>query len=96
MKMVTTKQALVMLQERGINVQYPTVAQWTREGRFEGAEREKTERGPVWRIPVDSVKKFDPPKSGRPKSAPGTEKRATAPVKATNGTSTGKKRGGKK
>jgi hypothetical protein len=55
-----------MLAKRGIAVSYPTLAQWTREGKFEGAEREETERGPVWRIPVESVKKFEPPKMGRP------------------------------
>jgi len=45
------------------------------------------------------VLNFAPDKGGRPpqaKSAPGTEKRATASVKATNGTSTGKKKGGKR
>ena len=94
--MVTTNQALELLQERGISVSYPTVAQWTREGRFEGAEREETERGPVWRIPVDSVKKFDPPKIGRPKSLPSTENRATGAARASHGTSTGRKKGGKK
>ena len=67
MKTVTTKKALEILAERGITDSYPTVAQWVREGRFEGAEREETERGPVWRIPVESVKRFKPPKMGRPK-----------------------------
>jgi transposase-like protein len=66
MKTVTTKQAKELLAERGITVSYPTIAQWVREGRFAGAERDETERGPVWRIPVASVKKFDPPKTGRP------------------------------
>jgi transposase-like protein len=66
MKTVTTKQAKELLAERGIAVSYPTVAQWVREGRFVGAERDETERGPVWRIPVESVKKFEPPKLGRP------------------------------
>ncbi len=72
MRMVTTKTALEILQEKGIDVSYPTIAQWTREGRFKGAELEETERGPVWRIPIDSVKNFDPPKPGRPpKPKPG-------------------------
>ncbi|MGH9903469.1 MAG: hypothetical protein ACRD68_16805 [Pyrinomonadaceae bacterium] len=66
MKTVTTKQAQQMLEERGISVSYPTIAQWTREGRFEGARLEETERGPVWRIPLESVKRFEPPKPGRP------------------------------
>lgn len=54
---------------RGIVASYPTLAQWVREGRFQGAERDETERGPVWRIPVVSVKRFEPPKSGRPAKA---------------------------
>jgi hypothetical protein len=66
MKTVTTKQAQELLAERGINVSYPTIAQWVREGRFNGALRDDTERGPVWRIPVDAVKKFEPPRAGRP------------------------------
>jgi hypothetical protein len=94
MKMVTTKQALEMLQARGVNISYPTMAQWTREGRFAGAVREETERGPVWRIPADSVKSFDPPKSGRPNKSPINEKRATAKKNTSNGASI--KKGGKK
>jgi hypothetical protein len=66
MKTVTTKQAQRLLSERGIEVSYPTIAQWTREGRFSGALLEETERGPVWRIPVESVRTFEPPKVGRP------------------------------
>lgn len=66
MRTVTTKEALELLAERGIVASYPTVAQWVREGRFEGAERDETERGPVWRIPVEAVKRFEPPKTGRP------------------------------
>lgn len=63
---MTTKKALELLGERGISVSYPTVAQWVREGRFEGAWRDETERGPVWRIPVKAVKSFEPPTTGRP------------------------------
>lgn len=66
MKTVTTKKAREMLAERGISTSYPTLAQWVREGRFAGAEREETERGPVWRIPVESVRRFERPKVGRP------------------------------
>jgi hypothetical protein len=75
MKMVTTKKAQELLAERGIVVSYPTLAQWTREGRFKGAELEETERGPVWRIPLDSVNKFEPPKMGRPKAVEKTKAR---------------------
>jgi hypothetical protein len=66
MRTVTTKQALALLAERGITVSYPTIAQWVREGRFSGARRDETERGPVWRIPLEAVQKFEPPRAGRP------------------------------
>lgn len=89
MKMVTTKQAQKLLEERGIVISYPTIAQWVREGRFDGAMRDETERGPVWRIPVASVTKFEQPKAGRPK-----ETTPTTPTTQANGT--GKKKGGKK
>jgi hypothetical protein len=86
MKTVTTKQAQKLLEERGIAISYPTIAQWVREGRFDGATREETERGPVWRIPLASVNKVEQPKAGRPKE--------TKLVTQTNGN--GKKKGGKK
>ena len=70
MKMVNTKRALELLAERGIVTSYPTIAQWVREGRFAGAVREETDRGPVWRIPVETVRQFEPPKIGRPKEQP--------------------------
>ncbi len=73
MKMITTKKVQELLGERGIEVSYPTIAQWVREGRFSGAVRDETERGPVWRIPLESVKSFEPPKMGRP-SKPDTER----------------------
>lgn len=66
MEMLTTKRAQEILEHRGIIVGYPTIAQWVHEGRFKGAVRDETERGPVWRIPVQSVKTFEPPKMGRP------------------------------
>jgi hypothetical protein len=66
METVTTKEAQELLARRGITAGYPTIAQWVREGRFAGARRDETERGPVWRIPVESVENFEPPKMGRP------------------------------
>src|SRR3982751_5886589 len=66
MEMVTTKKAQEILERRGIKIGYPTIAQWVREGRFESAVRDETERGPVWRRPVESVKNFESPKMGRP------------------------------
>ncbi len=85
MKMVTTKQAQQMLVERGVGVSYPTLAQWAREGRFQGAELEETERGPIWRIPLESVKSFEPPKMGRPPGKVSTaNKAATQPANAKN------------
>jgi len=46
-------------------------------------------------IKESDVKLVEDRKTGRPKSPPSTEKRATASVKASNGTATGKKKGGK-
>jgi hypothetical protein len=66
--MITTKQAQKLLEERGITVSYSTIAQWTRSGRFKGAECRETERGPVWYIPIDSVMDYQPPDPGRPYS----------------------------
>ena len=81
MKTVTTKQAQERLAERGIVISYPTIAQWVREGRFEGAAREDTERGPVWRIPIKSVDGFEAPKAGRPKASSNGAATKRAPKK---------------
>ena len=44
-----------------------------------------------------ALESFERLKGGRPpKSAPGTKKRATGRLRASNGTSTGRKKGGKK
>ena len=81
MEMVTIKRAQDLLEERGISVSYPTIAQWVREGRFSGAIRDETERGPVWRIPLASVKNFEPPKMGRPSAPKGNGKDGKVTVK---------------
>jgi hypothetical protein len=94
MKMVTTKQAQDLLEKRGVKVSYPTLAQWTREGRFSGAEIKETERGPVWYIPLTSVEAFEPPKMGRPPKPTGPAKRATGQKNASNSPSS--KKGGKR
>jgi hypothetical protein len=91
MKMVTTKQAQDLLEKRGVKVSYPTLAQWTREGKFSGAEIKETERGPVWYIPLASVEGFEPPKMGRPPKPSTTEKPATRQPRASNEASTKKK-----
>ena len=71
MDMVTTKEALQMLRERGLTVPYPTLALWVREGRFEGAKLDESNpRGSVWYIPRASVMKFAPPERGRPPKTP--------------------------
>jgi hypothetical protein len=64
-RMVTTGEALTMLQGRGIQVSYSNLALWVRSGKFTGAKQEPTPRGPVWKIPADSVEKFEPPRRGR-------------------------------
>jgi hypothetical protein len=67
MVMVTTKEALVILQKRGLDVPYPTLAFWVRTGRFEGAQLDESNpRGAVWYIPRKSVEKFELPERGRP------------------------------
>jgi hypothetical protein len=96
MDMVTTKEALKMLKERGLSVPYPTLALWVREGRFEGAELDESNpRGAVWYIPRRSIEKFQLPERGRPKSS-STETQATAKAGASNGTSKGRKKASKK
>lgn len=68
--MVTTKEALTLLEERGIKVSYSNLALWARTGKFEGAQLDTANpRGAVWLIPEDSVKRFEPPKTGRPPKA---------------------------
>ena len=79
MDMVTTKEALAILRDRGIDVPYPTLALWVRTGRFEGAQLDESNpRGAVWYIPRKSVEKFKPPERGRPvmKAGKGAKKGA--------------------
>lgn len=64
--MVTTKEALSILQTRGVEVSYSNLALWVRSGKFQGAKLEDNPRGAVWLIPVDAIVKFEPPKKGRP------------------------------
>lgn len=65
-EMLTTKQVLEALADKGITVSYPTVALWVRKGKFEGAERKEESRGAVWYIPRSSVENFKKPEIGRP------------------------------
>jgi hypothetical protein len=97
MDMVTTKEALKMLEKRGFSVPYPTLALWVREGRFEGAKLdENNPRGSVWYIPRNSVETFQPPERGRPPKPSNTEKTATRKPGASNGAATGKKKASKR
>lgn len=72
--MLTTRQTLELLAERGIKVSYPTVAQWVREGKFKGAQLEETPRGAVWYIPKNSIENFEKPEMGRPRKIKGKDK----------------------
>lgn len=90
-KMVTTKEALAILEARGVAVSYSNLVLWVRSGKFPGAESKLESRGPVWLIPEASVEKFKPPKKGRPLAA----KRATGQKNSGNASSS-KKKGGKK
>ncbi len=65
-KMLTTKETQKLLQDRGINVAYSTIAYWVRTGKFTGAVQDETPRGVVWYIPKKSVDNFRQPESGRP------------------------------
>ena len=66
MEMVTTRQALEILQAAGLKVPYSTLALWVRQGKFDGAQLDETNpRGPVWLIPRRSVEAFRPPRRGR-------------------------------
>ena len=74
MDMVTTKEAQGILRDRGIEVPYPTLALWVRDGRFDGAKLTDNPRGAIWLIPRKSVEKFNPPERGRPPTKKPTEK----------------------
>lgn len=81
---VTTKEALTILRERGIEVPYPTLALWVREGRFAGARLDESNpRGAVWYIPRKSVENFTPPERGRPAKGKGNGE--AKPRRATKG-----------
>jgi hypothetical protein len=98
MDMVTTKEALELLRSRGLEVPYPTLALWVREGRFEGAELDESNpRGSVWYIPRTAVENFELPERGRPplvSKPPANEKTLTGDSRAKAKASS--KRGGKK
>jgi hypothetical protein len=76
-----------------------TARGWLLRGRFAGAELRESELGqPYWVAPEASVKDFVLPKPGPTprKSADTGEKTATGRIRASNGTSTSKKKGNKK
>ena len=78
-----------------LGVAQVTVNVWCLQGKFPNAEREETARGPVWAIPESDLSSFVKPAAGRPpKSSPDAGKRATGQIRARNGTSTGKQKGG--
>ncbi len=64
MKRLTTAEVAERL-----GVAQVTVSVWCNRGRFPGAVREDTPRGPVWLIPVSDLKGFKLPKVGRPRKA---------------------------
>ena len=75
----------------------PTVNLWCRSGRLSGAYQESTPYGDYWLIPESALDGIVVRGRGRPpKSAPAPEKRATGRVRASNGASPGKQKGGKK
>jgi hypothetical protein len=74
-KMLTTYEALSVLKGRGYTVAYSTLARWLSIGAIPGAEVDTSHpRGAIWRIPEASIKKFEPPKKGRPAAKKGAKK----------------------
>jgi hypothetical protein len=74
-KMLTTYEALDVLKVRGYQVAYSTLARWLSIGAIPGAEVDTSHpRGAIWRIPEASIKKFEPPKKGRPATKKGGKK----------------------
>jgi len=61
MKKLTTSEVADRL-----NVGQSTVNLWCRQGRFPNAERVNTPQGGYWLIPDSDLKRFEPPKMGRP------------------------------
>ena len=61
MKRLTTAEVA-----RRLGVAQVTVNVWCLRGRFPGAVREETPRGPVWLISERDLKDFERPKLGRP------------------------------
>ena len=89
MKRLTTAEVAQRL-----GVAQVTVNVWCIQNRFPNASREETPRGPVWLIPENDLKGFEPPKMGRPRKPTDTEKRATGKMQAKEGISS-KQRGKK-
>ena len=58
---LTTKQAAERLGKDGRLVRL-----WCQQGRFPHAYLQETPRGPIWLIPENDLKGFEPPPMGRP------------------------------
>jgi hypothetical protein len=73
--MLTTYEALSVLEGRGIKVAYSTLMLWLNSNKFPGAKQDESHpRGAIWLIPESSVRKFEPPKKGRPATMKGGKK----------------------
>ena len=91
MKRLTTSEVA-----KRLGVGKSTVNLWCNQGKFPHAESLEESRGPVWLIPESDLNGFVKPTPGRPKSAPANQKTATGQIRASNGASPGRKKGGKK
>ncbi len=69
MNYLDTKQALEILAQRGVAASYTTLATWLQKGLIAGARHAPTPRGPVWEIPEQALREFQPPTTGRPKGS---------------------------
>ena len=63
-----------------LKVGQSTVNLWCRQGKFPNAERVQTPQGGYWVVPESDLKKFEPPKMGRPRKVQ-TQKAATRIIK---------------
>jgi hypothetical protein len=80
------------------DVKVSTARGWLHRRLFVGAQLKTSELGvSYWVVPESALKGFVLPKPGPvPKSALNPQDAATGQASASNGTSTGKKKGGKK
>ncbi|MCW5967575.1 MAG: helix-turn-helix domain-containing protein [Blastocatellales bacterium] len=71
-----------------LNAADVTVRLWCRQGRFPNARTEETPFGGYWLIPESDLRKFKPPKMGRPPKPKPEEAAAPKKTAGRKGTKT--------